>query len=101
MYGVSERNYTEYCTPYAGMPQVIRGDGHYGVMERFGLYRWHVMDPVRFDTDLKITIQDLGWHSGRRFLQQKSDISSVCFWYQAEPHAKFPKLGDWRQLEIN
>ena len=101
MYGVSERNYTEYCTPYAGMPQVIRGDGHYGVMERFGLYRWHVMDPVRFDSDLKITMQDLGWHSGRRFLQQKSDISSVCFWYQAEPHAKFPKLGDWRQLEIN
>jgi hypothetical protein len=70
-------------------------------MERFGLYRWHVMDPVRFDSDLKITMQDLGWHSGRRFLQQKSDISSVCFWYQAEPHAKFPKLGDWRQLEIN
>lgn len=101
MYGVSERNYAEYCTPYAGMPQVIRGDGHYGVMQRFGLYRWHVMDPVRFDSDLKITMQDLGWHSGRRFLQQKSDISSVCFWYQAEPHAKFPKLGDWRQLEIN
>ena len=99
--GVSERNYTEYTTPYAGMHQVIRGDGHYNVMERFGLYRWHVMDPVRFDSDLKITIQDLGWHTGGRFLKQKSDISSVCYWYQAEPHAKFPKLPGWEELEVN
>jgi hypothetical protein len=28
------------------MPQVIRGDGHYDVMQRFGLYRWHITDPI-------------------------------------------------------
>jgi len=98
--GVEEVNYTEFCTPYAGLHQVIRGDGHYNVMQRFGLYRWHVMDPIRFEKDLKITIQDLGWHKGGRYLPQKSDISSVCFWYQEEPHAKFPKLPDWRGLEV-
>jgi hypothetical protein len=98
--GVEERNYTEFTTPYAGMHQVLRGDGHYSVMQRFGLYRWHVMDPVRFDSDLKITIQDLGWRTGGRFLKQKSDISSVCFWYQTEPHAKYPKLPDWQELEV-
>jgi hypothetical protein len=98
--GVTETNYTEFCTPYSGLHQVIRGDGHYSVMQRFGLYRWHIMDPVRFDKDLKITIQDLGWHKGGRYLAQKSDISSVCFWYQAEPHAKFPKLPGWQALEI-
>jgi len=99
--GVSETNYTEFCTPYSGLPQVIRGDGHYGVMQRFGLYRWHVMDPIRFEKDLKVTIQDLGWHKSGRYLAQKSDISSVCFWYQSEPHAKFPKMPEWQKLEVN
>jgi len=99
--GIEEVNYTEFSTPYSGLHQVIRGDGHYNVMQRFGLYRWHILDPVRFDKDLKITIQDLGWREGRRYLPQKSDISSVCFWYQAEPHASFPKLPDWQTLEVN
>jgi hypothetical protein len=99
--GVEVSNYTEFCTPYTGLPQVIRGDGHYGVMQRFGLYRWHIMDPVRFDSDMKITIQDLGWHKGGRYLAQKSDIASTCFWYQSEPHAAFPKLPGWQALENN
>jgi hypothetical protein len=98
--GVEEVNYTEFCTPYTGMPQVVRGDGHYNVMQRFGLYRWHIMDPVRFEKDLKVTIQDLGWHQAGRYLPQKSDIASVCFWYQAEPHAKFPAIPAWRGLEV-
>lgn len=99
--GVEERNYVEFTTPYAGMHQVLRGDGHYNVMQRFGLYRWHIMDPIRFDSDLKITMQDLGWRTGGRFLKQKSDIASVCFWYQAEPHNKYPELPGWQELEVN
>ena len=99
--GLDEVTYTEFCTPYTGLPQVIRGDGHYNVMQRFGLYRWHIMDPVRFDSDLKITIQDLGWHQGGRYLKQQSDIASTCFWYQTEPHVKFPKLPEWQKLEVN
>ena len=98
--GVEEVNYTEFSNPYSGMPQVVRGDGHYSVMQRFGLYRWHIMDPIRFDKDLKVTIQDLGWHQAGRYLPQKSDIASVCFWYQAEPHSKFPAIPGWRGLEI-
>jgi hypothetical protein len=99
--GVEETAFTEFCTPYTGLAQVIKGDGHYSVMQRFGLYRWHIMDPVRFENDLKVTIQDLGWHQGGRYLKQQSDISSTCFWYQTEPHAKFPKLPEWQKLEIN
>ena len=99
--GIEETVYTEFCTPYAGLHQVIRGDGHYTVMQRFGLYRWHIMDPIRFEKELKITIQDLGWRQGKRYLSQKSDIASVCYWYQADPHGKFPKLPSLQQLEIN
>lgn len=92
--------YKEFCTPYSGLVQVIRPDGTYRSQQRFGLYRWHITDPIRFEKDLKITIQDLGWHKDGRYLPQKSDISSVCFWYQADPHIKFPELPKWQFLEV-
>ena len=99
--GVDVVDYTEFTTPYTGLHQVIRGDGHYKVMQRFGMYRWHIPDPVRFEKDLRITIQDLGWRSGGRYLPQQSDISSVAYWYQVEPHAPFPKLPSKDELEVN
>ena len=93
--------YVEYSTPYAGLHQVIRPDGTYNANQRFGMYRWHITDPVRFENDLKITIQDLGWRSGGRYLKQGSKISSVAYWYQLEPHKKFPKLSSKDDLEVN
>ena len=93
-------HYQEFTTPYSGLAQVIRPDGHYESQQRFGLYRWHIMDPIRFDKDLKVTIQALGWRSGGRYLPLQDDISSVAFWYQTEPHAPFPKLPDKDYLEI-
>ncbi|PSL43133.1 Protein of unknown function (DUF2961) [Chitinophaga niastensis] len=92
--------YTPFCTPYTGLHQVIGPDGTYKARQRFGMYRWHIMDPVRFDKDLKVTIQDLGWRSGGRYLKQQSDISSVVYWYQSEPHQAFPKLPSREELEI-
>ncbi|MCJ7693073.1 MAG: DUF2961 domain-containing protein [Sedimentisphaerales bacterium] len=93
--------YTTFTTPYAGMPQVIRPDGKYRANTRFGLYRWHIMDPIRFEKDVKVTIQALGWRSGDRYLPLKDDISSVAVWYQAEPHSSFPELPAKDELEIN
>ena len=84
--------YTEYLTPYAGLHQVIRPDGLYNSQQRFGMYRWHIADPIRFEKSLRVTIQDLGWRTNGRYLVQQSDISSVVFWYQSEPHQPFPKL---------
>ena len=92
--------YTEFTTPYSGLAQVIRPDGLYSSQQRFGLYRWHIMDPIRFQKDLKVTIQALGWRSGGRYLPLQDDISSVAFWYQQEPHARFPKLPEKDDLEI-
>ncbi|MFM9911155.1 MAG: glycoside hydrolase family 172 protein [Chitinophagaceae bacterium] len=99
--GIEEINYTEFNTPYAGLPQVIRGDGHYKVMQRFGLYRWHINDPIRFEKDLKVTIQALGWREDGRYLPLQDDIASVVFWYQLEPHTSFPKLPEKDKLEVN
>ncbi|MDB5155278.1 MAG: hypothetical protein JWR54_4029 [Mucilaginibacter sp.] len=99
--GVETSEYTKFSGPYTGLPQVIRGDGHYDIAQRFGLYRWHIMDPIRFDKDLKVTIQDLGWHHDGRYMPLQDDIASVVFWYQTEPHNPFPKLPAKDQLEVN
>lgn len=99
--GVEEVNYTEYSTPYVGLHQVIKGDGHYEIAQRFGMYRWHIMDPIRFDKNLKVTIQALGWRSGGRYLPLQDDIATVAYWYQSEPHGAFPVLMDKDHLEVN
>ncbi|ULQ50843.1 glycoside hydrolase family 172 protein [Flavihumibacter fluvii] len=99
--GVEEVNYTEFSTAYAGFHQVIKGDGHYAVSQRFGMYRWHITDPIRFEKDLRVTIQALGWRSGGRYLPLQDDIASVVFWYQTEPHAAFPKMLNKDGLEVN
>jgi len=92
--------YGVFTTPWLGMPQIIKPDGLYRSQQRFGLYRWHVMDPIRFEQDLKVTIQALGWRSGGRYLPLQDDIASTAFWYQAEPHAPFPALPDRDGLEV-
>jgi hypothetical protein len=90
------RTYIPFTTPFAGMPQVIQPDGTTDLTQlRFGLYRWHVMDPVRFENDLKVTMQVLGWIGtgpNRRYLPLQDDVASVAYWYQREPHAPFPDL---------
>jgi len=98
--GVEVVDYTEYTGPYVGLHQVIRGDGHYQVMQRFGMYRWHINDPIRFEKDLKVTIQALGWRSDGRYLPLQDDIASVVFWYQTDPHTPFPKLPSRDELDV-
>ena len=95
-----KKQYEEFTTPYSGLPQVIRPDGLYQSQQRFGLYRWHIVDTVRFDRDIRVTIHALGWRSGERYLPLMDDISSVAFWYQTEPHAGFVSLPEKDALEI-
>ncbi|HEY7209424.1 MAG TPA: glycoside hydrolase family 172 protein [Bryobacteraceae bacterium] len=96
-----KKQYETFTTPYSGLAQVIRPDGLYQSQQRFGMYRWHITDPVRFDSDLKVTIQALGWQEGGRYLPLRDDISSVAVWYQMEPHAAFPKLPAKDELAVN
>jgi hypothetical protein len=95
-----EGQYTYFSTPYAGLHQIIKPDGTYQAQQRFGMYRWHITDPVRFETDLKVNIQALGWRSKGRYLPLQDDIASVAFWYQTEPHAPFPALPSKDYLEV-
>lgn len=85
-----------YSAPYLGYPL---GDLTGQPGGRHGLYRFHVLDPIRFQQDLKVTIQALGWRSEGRYLPLQDDIASVAYWYQTEPHTAFPELGDRNMLE--
>ena len=86
-YGFSEI----YSTPYAG--NVLKHAGENGP-PKWSLYRWHLMDPICFGKDLRVTIQALGWWPGKpshkRYQPLADDIASVAYWYQQEPHAPFP-----------
>jgi len=95
------KQYQEFSTPYAGLHQVLRPDGVYQSQQRFGLYRWHIVDPIRFEKQLRVTIQALGWRSGGRYLPLQDDIASVGFWYQTLPTAPFPPLPDRDKMEVN
>ena len=64
------------------------------------MYRFHIMDPIRFQQNLKVTIQALGWRSEGRYLPLQDDICSVAYWYQNEPHAPGPTLPDRDALEV-
>lgn len=92
-------HYTDFSSPYSGF-HFIKDPSGKSKQRRFGEYRWHIMDPVRFDTDLKVTIQLLGWQSEGRYLPLQDDMASVAYWYQTEPHNPFPKLPPAESLMI-
>jgi hypothetical protein len=94
------KQYQEFSTPYAGLHQILRPDGVYRSQQRFGMYRWHIVDPIRFKQDLRVTIQALGWRSDRQYLPLQDDIASVVYWYQTLPTAPFPALPDKDYLEV-
>ena len=97
---VETGQYQEYCTLYAGMPQVLRPDGVYQSQTRFSLYRWHITDPIYFKRELKVDIQAIGWISNWKYKALRDDLASTAFWYQTLPHAPFPPLQNRGILEI-
>ena len=92
--------YQTFTTPYSGLCQVIRPDGVYASQTRFGLYRWHIADPVYFAEELRVTIQARGWRSGGRYLPLQDDIASVAYFYLDRPACALPPLGSPDELEI-
>ncbi|OGJ91374.1 MAG: hypothetical protein A2268_07910 [Candidatus Raymondbacteria bacterium RifOxyA12_full_50_37] len=86
-----------FSAPFLGYPLGVK-EGVAGA--RHGLYRFHIMDPIRFKQDLKVTMQAIGWRSEGRYLPLQDDIASVAYWYQTEPHKRFPKLPDRNYLEV-
>jgi hypothetical protein len=76
-----------FSTAYSG--NVLKSTNPEGP-PKWSLYRWHIMDPISFQENLKVTIQTLGWWPNGKYQPLEEDIASVAYWYQTEPHNKFP-----------
>ncbi len=87
---------TTFTSPFLGYP--CGGDYKLGV--RHSLYRFHILDPIHFQEDIRITMQTLGWRSEGRYLPLKDDLSATAYWYQGEPHLPFGPLQSRDELEI-
>ena len=87
-----------YSTPFLGYPYFSREDdtvyNPYHLNDKpteRGFYRWHILDPILFDEDIRVTIQQIGvCHKG--LFERQDDVASVAYWYQTEPHQPFPPL---------
>lgn len=93
--------YTPYTTLYMGVHFIHEPTGGEDCQQRFSMYRWHIQDPVIFESDLRVTIQDLGWRrNGKYYLGRSDDFSSVAYWYQTLPGTPFAPLPGRDALEI-
>jgi len=72
----------EYCSAYHGV--ILSGGPNWA--DRVTLYRYHIEDPIQFAKRIRVTIEH--GHANRR----SDDYSSTAYWYQIEPHKRFPKL---------
>lgn len=89
-----------YCTPYLGYPYYSRHDElvhnpyhNDDCPPMRGFYRWHLPDPIYFENDLKVTLQQIGvCYKG--LFERQDDVASVAYWYQTEPHQAFAELPD-------
>ena len=91
--------YTSFTTPYSGF-YPLYNDTLYASQKRFSMYRWHVTDPIKFESDLKVTMQALGWRSNGRYLPLQDDVSSVAYFYLDKPSCYAKPLPSVNELEI-
>jgi Protein of unknown function (DUF2961) len=67
-----------FSTAYLGCPLIETDDTK---LRRISLYRWHLADPVYFDSRVRVTVQALGWGSDRRYRVRNDHIASTAYWY--------------------
>jgi hypothetical protein len=72
----------EFSGPYQGF-HLLESPDWSGLV---GAYRWFVHDPIRFTRALRWTIEH--GHANNF----ANEYASVAYWYQSEPHARFPAL---------
>jgi hypothetical protein len=70
----------EYAGPYNGL--ILKDDS----LGRISAYRFHIMDPIPFKKSINFTIEH-GYNN-----KDIADYSSTVYWYQVEPHVKFPPI---------
>ena len=74
---------TPFAHLYNGAPYIL---GQERIGGRYVCYRWHADNPVTFTKYMRHTMEH--GHANHR----ADNFFSCCYWYQTEPHLKFPVL---------
>lgn len=92
-------------TPYSGVPYFDQ----WGIVGgHTSAYRWHLNDPIVFNSGIKVSFEHFGWispdenpqHKSTSWNEREDDYASVAFWYQTgeptftarAPHARERRL---------
>jgi hypothetical protein len=79
---------TKFYSPFFGL---IKPGGK-DFSGKISWYRWHLLDPVRFNRSIRVSIEN--GNANRR----SDDYSSTAYWYQTEPHKTFGILPPEQRL---
>ncbi len=100
-------------TPYFGVPYFDQ----WGIVGgHTSAYRWHINDPLVFNTGIKVTFEHFGWispdenpdYKSTSWNEREDDYASVAFWYQTgeptftarAPHARERRLPSLERLVV-
>lgn len=59
--------------------------------EFISMYRWHLPDPIYWDQECRVTMQQIGCC----LYEREDDWSSATFWYEPVPSGPLPKIPDF------
>ncbi len=63
------------------------------------MHRWHLPDPIAWQKECRITIQQIAWKNGLG--ETQDDWSCATFWYEPTPSAPLPNLPDQKTRTAN
>ena len=69
-----------FSSPYVGYIEDDHGHNR--------MYRWYLVNPVRFQSSLKIELQDQRWDKAQ--IPSADDVTSIAYWYQDGAHPAPP-----------
>lgn len=92
-------------TPYFGVPYF----DEWGIVGgHTSAYRWHIPDPIVFNTSIKVTFEHFGWispdenpdHKSTSWNEREDDYASVAFWYQTGEPTFAARAPDARERQL-
>jgi hypothetical protein len=92
-------------TPFFGVPYFDQ----WGIVGgHTSAYRWHIADPIVFNTGIKVTLEHFGWispdenpaYKSTSWNEREDDYASVAFWYQTGEPTFEARAPDARQRRL-
>ncbi len=92
-------------TPYFGVPYFDQ----WGIVgSHTSAYRWHINDPIVFNTGIKVTFEHFGWlppdenpkYKATSWNEREDDYASVAFWYQTGPSTFAARAPNARERKL-